>query len=52
NLLGAPIATAIVEQQGGKYIGAILFSGFAPIIGGLIVLTIRFRINKKIFAIA
>ncbi|KAF8975263.1 hypothetical protein BGZ46_009294 [Entomortierella lignicola] len=52
NLFGSPIATAIVQHQHGNYIGAIMFAGLTPIIGGLIVLTIRFRINKKIFAIA
>ncbi|KAF9389689.1 hypothetical protein BGX21_011645 [Mortierella sp. AD011] len=43
---------AIVQHQDGKYIGAVLLSGITPIIGGLIVLSIRFRITKKIFAIA
>ncbi|KAF9189589.1 hypothetical protein BGZ50_000689 [Haplosporangium sp. Z 11] len=52
NLLGAPIATAIMKAQGGSYMGAILFAGFTPIVAAIFVLFIRFRINKKIFAIA
>ncbi|KAF9179635.1 hypothetical protein BGZ51_006772 [Haplosporangium sp. Z 767] len=51
-LLGAPIATAIMKAQGGSYTGAILFAGFTPIIAAIFVLFIRFRINKKVFAIA
>ncbi|KAG0213181.1 hypothetical protein BGX33_003104 [Mortierella sp. NVP41] len=52
NLLGAPIATAIMHAQGGKYIGAIIFAGLSPIVAAFFVLVIRFRINKKILAIA
>ncbi|KAG0295818.1 hypothetical protein BGZ96_010936 [Linnemannia gamsii] len=52
NLLGAPIATAIMHAQGGKYIGAIIFAGLSPVVAAFFVLVIRFRINKKIFAIA
>ncbi|KAF9912737.1 hypothetical protein EC991_009473 [Linnemannia zychae] len=52
NLLGAPIATAIMHAQGGKYIGAIIFAGLSPIVAAFFVLVIRFKINKKIFAIA
>ncbi|KAG0072894.1 hypothetical protein BGZ90_011768, partial [Linnemannia elongata] len=52
NLLGAPIATAIMHAQGGKYIGAIIFAGLSPVVAAFFVLVIRFRINKKFFAIA
>ncbi|KAF9126275.1 hypothetical protein BGW39_006747 [Mortierella sp. 14UC] len=52
NLLGAPIATAIMHAQGGKYIGAIIFAGLSPVVAAFFVLVIRFRINKKILAIA
>jgi len=52
NLLGAPIATAIMGAQGGKYIGAIIFAGLSPIVAAFFVLFIRFRLNKNIFAIA
>ncbi|KAF9938453.1 hypothetical protein BGZ75_001372 [Mortierella antarctica] len=52
NLLGAPIATAIMQAQGGRYLGAIMFAGFSPIIAAFFVLFIRFRITKKFFAIA
>ncbi|KAG0207797.1 hypothetical protein BGX28_001043 [Mortierella sp. GBA30] len=52
NLLGAPIATAIMHAQNGKYIGAIMFAGFSPIIAAFFVLFIRFRINSKVLAIA
>ncbi|KAI8359645.1 major facilitator superfamily domain-containing protein [Mortierella sp. GBAus27b] len=52
NLLGAPIATAIRASQGGKYTGAIVFAGLTPVLAAMFVLFVRFRINKKIFAIA
>ncbi|GJJ74459.1 hypothetical protein EMPS_06817 [Entomortierella parvispora] len=52
NLLGAPIATAIMKAQGGRYIGAIIFAGLSPMVAAFFVLFIRFRLNKKIFAIA
>ncbi|KAG0368137.1 hypothetical protein BGZ54_002573 [Gamsiella multidivaricata] len=52
NLLGAPIATAIMHAQNGRYIGAIMFAGFSPVLAAFFVLFIRFRINKKLFAIA
>ncbi|KAG0380015.1 hypothetical protein BGX24_010614 [Mortierella sp. AD032] len=52
NLLGAPIATAIMHAQGGKYIGAIIFAGLSPVVAAFFVLVIRFRINKKFWAIA
>ncbi|KAG0259900.1 hypothetical protein BG011_002298 [Mortierella polycephala] len=52
NLLGAPIATAIMKVQDGSYLGAILFAGFSPIIAAFFVLFIRFRISKKFLAIA
>ncbi|KAF9432848.1 hypothetical protein BGZ76_010242 [Entomortierella beljakovae] len=53
NLLGSPIATAIVQRSNGKYLGAVMFSGFMPVIGGLIILfTIRRSLDKRIFAIA
>ncbi|KAK3805783.1 MAG: major facilitator superfamily domain-containing protein [Benniella sp.] len=52
NLLGAPIASAIRASQDGKYLGAILFAGFTPVLAATFVLFVRFRINKKIFAIA
>jgi hypothetical protein len=52
NLLGAPIASAIRASQDGKYLGAILFAGFTPVLAAMFVLFVRFRINKKIFAIA
>ncbi|KAF9916439.1 hypothetical protein BX616_003758 [Lobosporangium transversale] len=52
NLLGAPIATAIMRAQGGKYLGAIMWAGITPVVAAFFVLFIRFRINKKFFAIA
>ncbi|KAF9312084.1 hypothetical protein BG003_006646 [Podila horticola] len=52
NLLGSPIATAIMRAQGGKYIGAIMFAGLSPFIAAFFVLLIRFRIDKRMFAIA
>ncbi|KAF9934260.1 hypothetical protein FBU30_002678 [Linnemannia zychae] len=52
NLLGAPIATAIMHAQGGKYLGAIIFAGITPIVAAFFVLVIRLSINKKILAIA
>ncbi|KAG0307353.1 hypothetical protein BGZ98_000442 [Dissophora globulifera] len=52
NFFGAPIATAILNAQGGEYIGTIIFAGVMPILGAVAVLFVRFRINKKIFAIA
>ncbi|KAF8941405.1 hypothetical protein BGZ58_009488 [Dissophora ornata] len=52
NLLGAPIATAIMRSQGGNYIGAIIFAGLSPVLAAFFVLVIRFRISKKLFAIA
>ncbi|KAF9957161.1 hypothetical protein BGZ65_002223 [Modicella reniformis] len=52
NLLGAPIATAIMQAQGGEYLGAIMFAGFTPVLAATFVLFVRFRINKKVLAIA
>lgn len=51
NLLGAPIATAIINAQGGKYLGAILFAGAAPVIAAFFILMVRFQYTKKVFAI-
>lgn len=52
NLLGAPIASAIITAQGGKYLGAIIFAGITPVIAALFILVVRFQYTKKIFAIA
>ncbi|KAI8602965.1 major facilitator superfamily domain-containing protein [Dissophora ornata] len=52
NLLGSPIATAIMRAHGGQYIGAIMFAGFAPLLATFFVLFIRFRISKKLIAVA
>lgn len=52
NLLGAPIASAIIASQGGKYLGAIIFAGITPVIAALFILIVRFQYTKKIFAIA
>ncbi|KAI1316303.1 hypothetical protein EDD11_010146 [Mortierella claussenii] len=52
NLLGAPIATAILKAQGGKYLGTIMFAGFSPVLAAFFVLFIRFKITKKLFAVA
>ncbi|KAG0327444.1 hypothetical protein BG000_000961 [Podila horticola] len=51
NLLGAPIATAIINAQGGEYLGAILFAGAAPVIAAFFILMVRFQYTKKVFAI-
>ncbi|KAG0042385.1 hypothetical protein BGZ83_000516 [Gryganskiella cystojenkinii] len=50
NLLGAPIATAIMRAQEGWYLGAILFAGLAPLVASFFVLVIRFQLTKKVFA--
>ncbi|KAG0347844.1 hypothetical protein BG004_006794 [Podila humilis] len=49
NLLGTPIASAIVTASGGSYTWAIIFAGTAPILGAVLLLMHRFKIEKRIF---
>ncbi|KAG0037638.1 hypothetical protein BGZ82_002132 [Podila clonocystis] len=49
NLLGTPIASAIVTASGGSYTWAIVFAGTTPILGAILLLTHRFKIEKRIF---
>ncbi|KFH64400.1 hypothetical protein MVEG_10225 [Podila verticillata NRRL 6337] len=49
NLLGTPIASAIVTASGGSYTWAIVFAGTIPILGAILLLTHRFKIEKRLF---
>ncbi|CAO3572148.1 unnamed protein product [Mortierella alpina] len=49
NLLGIPIASALVTASGGAYTWAIVFAGFAPIIGAALLVPIRYGINPRVF---
>ncbi|KAF9108795.1 hypothetical protein BGX27_008226 [Mortierella sp. AM989] len=50
NLLGTPLASAIISASGGSYTWAIVFAGTAPLIGSALLLIIRFKDEKRIFA--
>ncbi|KAI1313465.1 hypothetical protein EDD11_002525 [Mortierella claussenii] len=49
NLLGTPLASAIIAASGGTYIWAQAFAGIMPILGASMLLFIRFKDGKKIF---
>ncbi|KAK3825123.1 MAG: major facilitator superfamily domain-containing protein [Benniella sp.] len=49
NLLGTPLASAIIAASGGSYTGTMVFAGSAPILGACLLLIIRFRDEKRIF---
>ncbi|KAI7829839.1 major facilitator superfamily domain-containing protein [Gamsiella multidivaricata] len=49
NLLGTPLASAIVTASGGRYTWTIVFAGTAPILGAALLLFIRFKHEKRIF---
>ncbi|KAF9345695.1 hypothetical protein BGX26_002868 [Mortierella sp. AD094] len=49
NLLGTPLASAIISASGGSYTWAIVFAGTAPLVGASLLLIIRFKDEKRIF---
>ncbi|KAG0001087.1 hypothetical protein BGZ65_003812 [Modicella reniformis] len=49
NLLGTPLASAIIVASGGSYTGTMIFAGSAPILGAVLLLLIRFKDEKRIF---
>ncbi|KAG0326716.1 hypothetical protein BGZ99_009114 [Dissophora globulifera] len=49
NLLGTPVASAIIASSGGSYTGAIVFAGVMPIVAAALLLPIRFKTEKRIF---
>ncbi|KAF8936935.1 major facilitator superfamily domain-containing protein [Dissophora ornata] len=49
NLLGTPLASAIIAASGGSYTWAIVFAGVAPIVAASVLLFIRFKDEKRIF---
>ncbi|KAG0207713.1 hypothetical protein BGX28_001110 [Mortierella sp. GBA30] len=49
NLLGVPIASALVAASGGSYTWAMVFAGTMPIIAASLLVPIRYRINARIF---
>ncbi|KAF9581783.1 hypothetical protein BGW38_001082 [Lunasporangiospora selenospora] len=50
NLLGAPIASAIVTASGGDYTWGIVFAGTSPILGALLLLSYRLKVEPRLFA--
>ncbi|KAF9104971.1 hypothetical protein BGX29_000945 [Mortierella sp. GBA35] len=49
NLLGTPIASAIVASSGGSYHWAIVFAGAVPIAGAFLLLSHRLTIQPRLF---
>ncbi|KAF9158556.1 hypothetical protein BGX21_003169 [Mortierella sp. AD011] len=49
NLLGTPLASAIISASGGSYTWAIVFAGAAPLVGASLLLIIRFKDERRIF---
>ncbi|KAG0005026.1 hypothetical protein BGZ80_011100 [Entomortierella chlamydospora] len=49
NLLGTPLASAIISASGGSYTWAIVLAGTAPLVGASLLLIIRFEDEKRIF---
>jgi hypothetical protein len=49
NMLGTPIASAIVSASGGSYHWAIVFAGAVPMLGAFLLLAHRLSIEPRIF---
>ncbi|KAF9436185.1 hypothetical protein BGZ76_004601 [Entomortierella beljakovae] len=49
NLLGTPLASAIISASGGSYTWAIVFAGTTPLLSAILLMNIRFRDDKRIF---
>ncbi|KAG0207712.1 hypothetical protein BGX28_001109 [Mortierella sp. GBA30] len=49
NLFGTPIASAIVTASGGSYTWAIVFAGTTPILGAILLLIHRLKIERRLF---
>lgn len=49
NMLGTPIASAIVSASGGSYHWAIVFAGAIPMVGAFLLLAHRLSIEPRLF---
>jgi predicted MFS family arabinose efflux permease len=49
NMLGTPIASAIVSASDGLYHWAIVFAGVMPMAGAFLLLAHRFSIEPRLF---
>ncbi|KAF9911130.1 hypothetical protein EC991_004684 [Linnemannia zychae] len=49
NMLGTPIASAIVAASGGSYHWAIVFAGAIPMVGAFLLLSYRLSIEPRLF---
>ena len=50
SLAGGPAAGALLKDEGGAFIGMIVLSGTAVVIGSLFALWARFRVDSRLLA--